>query len=191
MGGALGNAFNVGRAWEAARRLRVGRCRRSRGLFALNCLIIMRTVRRLAADFTSFTGLATNGLTSVANTFALIWLWLAYTPDTGRNLTNQLLVNTRHTYPGGLGGWINTINGQRNARRWLNFDRMGVTNLDHQALAHLGSAVTDAMDFQLFCIPIRHSNNHVVDERTIKTMLRLVLFAIGRTSDCQISVLKL
>ena len=72
----------------------------------------MQTLLLLAADFTSLTGLATNSLTRITNALALIWLWLAYTPDAGRNLTYQLLVNARHTHSGGLGGWINTINGQ-------------------------------------------------------------------------------
>src|SRR5439155_24273454 len=121
----------------------IRRCRRTRALFALNCLIIMQTLLLLAADFTSFTGLATNDLTCIANTFALIWLWLAYTADVGRNLTDQLLVDTAHTHPGGLGGWINAINAKGNARRRLNLHRVGVANLDHQVIAHLGSAVTD------------------------------------------------
>src|SRR5437879_1599894 len=132
----------------------------------------------LTADFTSFTSLTANGFTGIANAFALIWLGLTNAPDIGRDGAYQLLVDTYYADPGGFGSGIDAIKGKGDASGWLHLNRVRIAYLDNQVFTHFGGAITDAVNFQLFCIASRHSHNHIVDKGAIETMYRLMLFAI-------------
>src|SRR6266849_340910 len=145
----------------------------------------------LAADFTSFTSLTSNLLTSVANTFAFVGLRLTNSTDICCHLTNQLLIDTTHANLGRLRCRICPINRESDASRRLNLNRMRITNQNDQIIASFCSTIAHTMDLQLLCIAIRHPNNHIIEEGTIETMFSLVLLTIRGTAHLQRPILKL
>src|SRR5262249_10886102 len=132
-------------------------------------------------DFPGFTSLAADRLACVTDTFALIRLWFAQLANSRGDLTNLLLVDTAHTDLSSFGCSIDAINIERNTVGRSNLNRMGVTHQDNQIVTNLIGTITDAMDLQLFSKSGCHSDNHIIDQSTIKTMFRLMLFTIRRS----------
>src|SRR5260370_18639360 len=82
----------------------------------------------LAADFTSFTSLTSNLLTSVANTFAFVGLRLTNSTDICCHLTNQLFIDTTHANLGPLRCRIFSINHTSHPFLRLNLNILPITN---------------------------------------------------------------
>src|SRR6266700_8283528 len=101
----------------------------------------------LTTDFPSFAGFAANRFTCITDTFAFIRLRFTQSADPCRNLTHLLFVDPADTQLGSLGSRINSIDTKSNSLGRLNFNRMGIPNLNHQIVTYFSGTVTHTMNF--------------------------------------------
>src|SRR5215469_13446699 len=106
----------------------------------------------LAANLTGLARLAANHFVRVFNAFALIGFWLANGATLRGNLADRLLIDARDTQP------RRSLDSKRDARRWVELHRMGVTNLEDQIIAYLGNAIANAVDLQVLREPLCYTS---------------------------------
>lgn len=114
--------------------------------------------------FMKIVSLAPDVLTCVANTLALVGVGLTQTTNVCCNLTNLLLVDTRH------GQLVGALHGEGDTFGGLNVDRVGVTKSELKVFTLGGHTVTGANDLELLLVALSHTNDQVLDQGAGQTV---------------------
>src|SRR3954447_9465674 len=120
------------------------------------------------------TDLSSDVLALVADALALVRLGRANLADLGRGLADDLLVDAadddlrRHGHL------------ELDPLAGLDLDRVRVADLQLQVGPRQRCAVPDALDLEALLEPVRHTLDHVRDQRARQAVQRAILAAIGR-----------
>src|SRR6478735_1741303 len=115
---------------------------------------------------TSLSDLAADLLARIAHALALVRVGLAQLADVCGNLANLLLVDALDRESGRV------LDGEGNALRRLDGDRVAVAEGELEVTALGGHAVTGAVDLHLLLITLGHTEHHVGDQRAGQAVQR-------------------
>lgn len=71
--------------------------------------------------------------------------------------------------------------------RFGKFDRVRISDVQHDLVALLGYLVTDAVDDQRFGVTFRHADDHIVQQRPVQAVLGFEFFAVVRPREGGVS----
>src|SRR6185369_7888366 len=154
------------RFWRAAPRLVCAVMRSFLGL-SLGGLL-------LAADLAGLARLATDHLTGVADTLALVGLGLAGGANSGGDLADELFVDADD---GELRGVLDL---EADSRRRVDLDRVAVAEVQLQLATDECCTIADAGDLERLAVARGHPDDHVVDERARQAVELLVGLGLRR-----------
>ena len=122
-------------------------------------------------------GLSANRLSGVTNTFALVWFRRADRSNPRGELTDLLFVAAAHDQTAWVRGLLYL---SLHSFGDLENNSIGKADLELKRTALLPDAIANADDLQAFSVSLGHPEDHIIDQRPLKTMKLPLGSSVGR-----------